>query len=129
LVDVEIADVGLKVDLFHLIEIASMSIDPRTIMVIWAALSILIAGMLALVGMHAGNVRGVRQWALGDLLVGLSLAVTSQIILPPPALIIIFSSLAVGCGLGLLYNGIEAFKGGALSILDTRLSSCANANE
>jgi len=109
---VEIADVGLKVDLFHLIEIASMSIDPRTIMVIWAALSILIAGMLALVGMHAGNVRGVRQWALGDLLVGLSLAVTSQIILPPPALIITFSSLAVGCGLGLLYNGIEAFKGG-----------------
>jgi diguanylate cyclase (GGDEF)-like protein len=109
---VEIADVGLKVDLFHLIEIASMSIDPRTIMVIWAALSILIAGMLALVGMHAGNVRGVRQWALGDLLVGLSLAVTSQIILPPPAFIIIFSSLAVGCGLGLLYNGIEAFKGG-----------------
>jgi diguanylate cyclase (GGDEF)-like protein len=89
-----------------------MTIDPRTIMVVWAALNILFAGMLALVGMHAGNVRGVRQWALGDLLIGLSLAMASQITMPPSLLVVAFSTLAIGCGLGLLYNGIEAFKGG-----------------
>ncbi len=89
-----------------------MTIDPRTIMVVWAALNILFAGMLALVGMHAGNVRGVRQWALGDLLIGLSLAITSQIMLPPSLAVVAFATLTLGCGLGLLYNGIEAFKGG-----------------
>lgn len=89
-----------------------MTIDPRTIMVVWAALNILFAGMLALVGMHAGKVRGMRQWALGDLLIGLSLAITSQIVIPPPLFVVVLATLTLGCGLGLLYNGIEAFKGG-----------------
>jgi len=89
-----------------------MTIDPRTIMVVWAALNILFAGMLALVGMHAGNVRGMRQWALGDLLIGISLAISSQIMMSPPLFVVIVATLTLGCGLGLLYNGIESFKGG-----------------
>ncbi|MFC0350437.1 GGDEF domain-containing protein [Undibacterium danionis] len=89
-----------------------MTIDPRTIMVVWAALNILFAGMLALVGMHAGKVRGMRQWALGDLLIGISLAISSQIMMSPPLFVVIVATLTLGCGLGLLYNGIESFKGG-----------------
>jgi diguanylate cyclase (GGDEF)-like protein len=89
-----------------------MTIDPRTILVVWAALNILFAGILALVGMQAGKVRGVWHWALGDLLIGLSLGVSSQITMPPSLVVTIFASLTLGTGWGLLYNGIEAFKGG-----------------
>jgi diguanylate cyclase (GGDEF)-like protein len=89
-----------------------MTIDPRTILVVWAALNILFAGILALVGMQAGKVRGVWHWALGDLLIGLSLGIASQITMPPSTVVVIFASLILGVGWGLLYNGIEAFKGG-----------------
>jgi|GEM_PF-3938080 len=41
-----------------------MNLDLRTMMVMISALSLLFSGLLALVGLHAGDIRGVRQWAM-----------------------------------------------------------------
>ncbi|WP_395006859.1 GGDEF domain-containing protein [Undibacterium sp.] len=88
-----------------------IAIDPRSVLVVWAALNILFAGILALVGMQAKNVKGVRQWALADLSIGIGLAIASQITYPTTPLMAGSAALFLGIGLGLIYNGIEAFEG------------------
>nr|WP_315483340.1 GGDEF domain-containing protein [uncultured Undibacterium sp.] len=88
-----------------------IAIDPRSVLVVWAALNILFAGMLALVGMQARNVKGVRQWAIADLLIGIALAIASQITYPSTTLMAGSAAILLGLGLGLIYNGIEAFEG------------------
>jgi diguanylate cyclase (GGDEF)-like protein len=88
-----------------------MNADPRTIMMVMAAMNILFSGMLGLVAMHAGSVKGARQWALANLLMGSSFAVGSQIVGPQPMWMAGFFPMILGAGLGLLYNGVEAFKG------------------
>ena len=88
-----------------------MHLDPRTILIIWAAINILFAGVLALVGRQSEDIRGAKQWAWGDLLIGLSFALSSQVTNPPPFYVVLFASIGLGTGFGLLYNGIEAFRG------------------
>lgn len=88
-----------------------IAIDPRSVLVVWAALNILFAGILALVGMQAKNVKGVRQWALADLSIGIALAIASQITYPTTPLMAGSAAVLLGIGLGLIYNGIEAFEG------------------
>ncbi|MBR7800647.1 GGDEF domain-containing protein [Undibacterium fentianense] len=88
-----------------------LSLDTRTIMLVWSVLSMLFAGILALVGTQAVNVKGVRQWALADLMIGLGLAITSQMSYPPPPALAVPAAILIGIGLGLIYNGIEAFEG------------------
>jgi diguanylate cyclase (GGDEF)-like protein len=88
-----------------------IAIDPRSVLVVWAALNILFAGILALVGMQAKNVKGVRQWALADLFVGIALAIASQITYPTTPLMAGSAAVFLSIGLGLIYNGIEAFEG------------------
>jgi diguanylate cyclase (GGDEF)-like protein len=88
-----------------------IAIDPRSVLIVWAALNILFAGILALVGMQARDVKGVREWALGDLLIGLALGIGSQISLPVAPLMAGSAAILLGLGLGLIYNGIEAFEG------------------
>ena len=88
-----------------------IAIDPRSVLVVWAALNILFAGMLALVGMQARNVKGVKQWAIGDLLIGIALGIGSQISYPATPLMAGSAAILLGLGLGLIYNGIEAFEG------------------
>ncbi len=88
-----------------------MHLDPRTILITWAAINILFAGVLALVGRQSEEIRGAKQWAWGDLLIGLSFALSSQVTNPPPFYVVLLASIGLGTGFGLLYNGIEAFRG------------------
>lgn len=88
-----------------------MQLDPRTILIIWSAINILFAGVLALVGSQSDSIRGARHWAWGDLLVGISFALCSNVTNPPQFYIVFFASLGIGIGLGLLFNGIQAFRG------------------
>lgn len=88
-----------------------LAIDPRTVLVVWSALNILFAIILALVGMQARNVKGVRQWAMADLLVGLALGIISQVTYPSTPFITVCGAILLGLGLGLIYSGIEAFEG------------------
>lgn len=87
-----------------------MNLDLRTVMLMMAGVNLLFAGNLMLVGRHAGAVKGARQWALGDLCIGLSFAAAGLMFKPPPWVIVLLAMM-VAVGLGLLYNGIEAFKG------------------
>lgn len=88
-----------------------LAIDPRTVLVVWAALNILFAAILALVGMQARKVKGVHQWAMADLLIGTALAIISQVSYPSTPFITVFGAILLGLGLGLIYSGIEAFEG------------------
>lgn len=88
-----------------------LAIDPRSVLVVWAALNILFAAILALVGMQARSVKGVSQWAMADLLVGIALGIISQVTYPSTPLITVSGALCLGLGLGLIYSGIEAFEG------------------
>lgn len=88
-----------------------MNLDLRTVMLMMAGVNLLFAGNLMLVGLHAGAVKGARQWALGHLCLGLSFAAAGFSLTSPPAWVIVLLATLIAVGLGLLYNGIEAFKG------------------
>lgn len=90
-----------------------MNLDLRTMMVMISALSLLFSGLLALVGLHAGDIRGVRQWAIGSLCIGLGLAFSYTQLEPPgnPWALVAGASLAL-TGTGFQFNGIEVFKTG-----------------
>jgi diguanylate cyclase (GGDEF)-like protein len=87
-----------------------LNFDLRTIVAVMAAMNILFSGMLALVSLHAGNVKGARQWALGTFLIGTSLGLSTQVELPIGVFMAALMPLLFGIGAGLLYNGIQAFK-------------------
>ncbi|QPK65056.1 GGDEF domain-containing protein [Methylomonas sp. LL1] len=90
-----------------------MNLDLRTMMVMISALSLLFSGLLALVGLHAGNIRGVRQWAAGSLYIGLGLAFSYTQLAPPanPWALVFGAALAL-VGAAFQYNGIQVFKTG-----------------
>ncbi len=89
----------------------NLDLDLRTVMLMTAGVNLLFAGILMLVGRQAGAIKGVRQWALGDLCIGLSFAAAGFLPKPPSTWVIVLLATTVGVGLGLLYSGIEAFKG------------------
>lgn len=88
-----------------------MQLDPRTILILWATINLMFAAMLALIGRQSDQIHGAKQWAWGDLLIGLSFALSSQVTNPPSFHIVLLASIGIGTGFGLLYNGIEAFRG------------------
>jgi diguanylate cyclase len=90
-----------------------MNLDPRTMMVMMSALSLLFSGLLTLVGLHAGNIRGVRQWAIGSLCIGLGLAFSYSQLGPPanPWPLVFGATLAIA-GTCFQFNGIQVFNTG-----------------
>ena len=86
-------------------------VDPRTVLLVCAALNLLLAGMLVLVSMQAPNVKGVRQWALADLCMGMTLGFGSQAEYPAAPFYAIIGAAFLGLSLGLVYTGVAAFKG------------------
>lgn len=89
----------------------NLDLDLRTVMLMTAGVNLLFAGILMLVGRHAGAIKGARQWALGDLCIGLSFGAAGLLPEPPVTWVIVLLAIMVGAGIGLLYSGIEAFKG------------------
>jgi diguanylate cyclase (GGDEF)-like protein len=89
----------------------NLDLDLRTVMLMTAGVNLLFAGILMLVGRHAGAIKGARQWALGDLCIGLSFGAAGPLPEPPVTWVIVLLAMMVGAGIGLLYSGIEAFKG------------------
>lgn len=87
------------------------ALDVRTMMVMLSALTLLFSGLLALAGLHAGNIRGMRQWALASLCISLSmgLAYTQQ---APPGngWVITCGAVLMVTGMSLQLSGIKAFK-------------------
>lgn len=90
-----------------------MNLDVRSMIVMIAPLNLLFFGLLMLAGLHAGKIRGVKHWAVGSLLSGLALGLSYFLSNPPyNSWVIIFGAALLAAGLGLQFNGIQAFKTG-----------------
>jgi diguanylate cyclase (GGDEF)-like protein len=89
-----------------------MNLDIRTMMVMIAALSLLFSGLLTLAGLHAGNSRGVRHWALGSLYIGIGLGFSYIQLESGNAWVLVFGGTLMAAGIGFQFNGIQAFKTG-----------------
>jgi diguanylate cyclase len=90
-----------------------MNLDSRTMIVMMSALILLFSGLLTLAGLHAGNTRGVQHWSAGGLLIGVGLGSSYfQQAVPGSAWVIVFGSTLAAAGMGLQFNGIQAFKTG-----------------
>jgi diguanylate cyclase (GGDEF)-like protein len=67
--------------------------------------------MMALISFHADNIKGVREWALGHCCMCIGIFISTQMSPEWPLWIIASVPLIAGCGFGLIFNGVEAFKG------------------
>lgn len=89
-----------------------MSLDVRTIMVIFALLAFMFFCLLELAGLHVGNIRGVRQWAVANLCISLGLGFayfyTSASLGHNWAFVL--GATFIATGVSLQFTGIQAFK-------------------
>lgn len=90
-----------------------MNLDIRTMIVMIAALNLLFSGLLALAGLHAGDIRGIRQWSIGSLCTGIGLGLAYTQLQPvADSWALVFGGALALAGAGFQFNGIELFKTG-----------------
>ena len=87
-----------------------MKLDPHTMMVMIAALSLMLSGLLALAGLHTRFVRGVGHWAAASFCISISLGFSVMHLVPATAgWWIVAGTALLAAGAGLQYVGIQAF--------------------
>ncbi|MDO9104378.1 MAG: GGDEF domain-containing protein [Methylovulum sp.] len=87
------------------------TLDIRTMMVMSSVLTLLFSGLLALAGLHADNIRGMRQWALASLCFSLSMGLAYTQDSPPGnGWVITCGATLLIVGMSLEFKGIKAFK-------------------
>lgn len=87
-----------------------MNLDPRTMMVMLAVNCLLLSGLLALAGMHASYVRGMRHWAQGSLCIGLGMSAALFQYKAGGSWGLVFGATMVATGLSLNWLGVRAYK-------------------
>jgi diguanylate cyclase (GGDEF)-like protein len=89
-----------------------MGLDIRTILVMFAILALMFSGLLVLAGLHAGSIRGVRQWAVANLCIslGLGLAYFYNIHTLGYDWALVLGATLLAAGISLQFTGIQAFK-------------------
>lgn len=88
-----------------------MSLDLRTMMLMISVLTLLLSGLLALAGLHAGTIRGVRLWALASLCYSLASFLAFAYLAPTSnGWLVVLVTVLVMAGNGLQFSGIQAFK-------------------
>lgn len=89
-----------------------MSLDVRTMMVLFAVLALMFSGLLALATLHAGNIRGIRQWAFANLFMSLGLGFSYFFIPQTPLskFAVVLGAILIAAGVALQFTGIQAFK-------------------
>ncbi len=92
-----------------------MGLDVRTIMVMLAMLTLMFAVLLEVAGLQAGNIRGIRHWAVANLCIslGFGLAFFYDTVAAGPHWAVVFGSTLIAVAIMLQYNGIQAFRGKA----------------
>ena len=90
-----------------------MGLDVRTIMVTLAMLTIMFAVLLEVAGLQAGNIKGIRYWAVANLCIalGFGLAFFNDMVTVGPHWAVVFGSTLIALAINLQYNGIQAFRG------------------
>jgi diguanylate cyclase (GGDEF)-like protein len=89
-----------------------MGLDVRTIMVMFAMLAFMFFCLFELAGLRVGRIRGVRQWAVANLCIGLgfSLAYFFGRTTPGHDWAVVFGVTLIATGACLQLMGIQAFK-------------------
>lgn len=89
-----------------------MGLDVRTMMVLFAILAFMFSGLLALARLHTGSIRGVHQWSLANLFMGLGLGFAYFFTTPSPLTkyAVVFGALLIAAGIALQFTGIQSFK-------------------
>ncbi len=88
-----------------------MSLDLRTMMLMISVLTLLLSGLLALAGLHAGSIRGVRLWALANLCYSLASFIAFADLTPTSSgWLIVLVVVLLLAGNSLQFSGIQAFK-------------------
>ena len=90
-----------------------MDLDVRSIMVLFAMLSIMFSGLLALARLHSGNIRGIWHWSAANLCIGLGLGLAYFFSFPVPGvkLAVVSGATLLAIGIALQFTGIQSFKG------------------
>ena len=73
------------------------------------SLSLILSGVMALAGLHTGNIRGVRQWALAYLLFSIGMALAFTPFSESPWVFVVTNPL-IAASAGLMITGIQAFE-------------------
>lgn len=89
-----------------------MGLDVRTIMVMFAMMAFMFFGLFELAGLRVGGIRGVRQWAVANLCIGLgfSLAYFFGRTTPGHDWAVVFGVTLIATGACMQLTGIQAFK-------------------
>ncbi len=90
-----------------------MGLDVRTIMVLFAMLSIMFCGLLALARLHSGNIRGIWHWSAANLCIGIGLGLAYFFSFPSPGVkfAVLSGAILLAIGIALQFTGIQSFKG------------------
>lgn len=89
-----------------------MGLDLHTIFVLLSILALMFSGLLMLAGLHAGAIKGIKQWALANLFISIGLG-TSHFFdnqTPGHQWALVFAATLIASGIGLQFTGIKAFK-------------------
>jgi diguanylate cyclase len=86
-----------------------MNLDVRSMIFMAVTLSFALSGLLAMASLNAGNIRGIKQWALANLLYGGALAMAFTPLAQSPWVFVI-SNPMIAAAAGLQINGIKAFQ-------------------
>lgn len=88
-----------------------MNLDLRTMMLMISVLTLLLSGLLGMASFHAGNIRGVRLWAMASMCHSLaSYIIFAQLPALTNGWIMVWAAVLVMTGSGLQFAGIRAFK-------------------
>lgn len=91
-----------------------MALDVYTIVVLFAILSLMFSGLFLFARIYVGNIRGVHQWSLASLCMGLGLGLTYLFGTPSYAskFAVVLGASLIAASVALQFIGIQAFKGG-----------------
>lgn len=88
-----------------------MALDIYTMLVMISLLTIMLAGLLAFASLHSGDVQGIRQWALAELLIGAGLGMAYYQSQLGMGVAIVSGSTLVAAGMVLQLAGLRIFVG------------------
>ncbi|HET9113092.1 MAG TPA: GGDEF domain-containing protein, partial [Burkholderiales bacterium] len=90
-----------------------MGLDVRTIMVMFAVLAFMFAVLLEVARLQAGDIKGIRHWAIANLFIalGFGLAFFYDTFAPGYRWAVVAGSTLIAWAISLQYCGIQAFRG------------------
>lgn len=109
-----------------------MGLDLHTIFVLFSILAFMFSGLLVLAGLHAGVIKGIKQWALASFFISIGLGTTFFFDIDTPGYqwAFIIAATFIAAGIGLQYVGIKAFKNAPydwrILLLITGVAFCQN---